>query len=83
MILATDKMAHLGLGYIIANIAFKFAILIGCSLLISIVVGLIFCCAAATSKERHDATQIGNKYDWKDWTATMIGGILSSLVVWI
>jgi uncharacterized membrane protein len=59
-------------------------------LLYAMPVGLVFtilCVLGVASGLEFKDTQYGNKWDWLDWTATMIGGLIGQLVqilvVWL
>lgn len=59
-------------------------------LLYAIPVGLVFtilCVLGVASGLEFKDIQYGNKWDWLDWTATMIGGLIGQLVqilvVWL
>lgn len=51
--------------------------------LYAIPLGLVFtilCVLGAASALEFKDTQYGNKWDWLDWIATMLGGIIGQIV---
>lgn len=71
----TDKVAHLGVGYIISDLTGSLH-LTGDKMLDQVVIPLAVVVLVATGKELFDSQQVGNSYDWKDWGYTVTGGAL-------
>jgi hypothetical protein len=71
----TDKVAHLGMGYIVSDVIGSLN-LTGDKTLDKIVIPLASVILVATGKELLDSRQVGNRYDWKDWGYTVAGGAL-------
>lgn len=42
--------------------------------------GTILCTFGAALGAEYKDKEYGNKFDWKDWTATMIGGVIGQLL---
>ena len=71
----TDKVAHLGIGYIVSDVVGSLK-LTGEPTLDQVIIPLTVVILVATGKELLDSRQIGNRYDWKDWGYTVAGGTL-------
>ncbi|ROT10452.1 hypothetical protein ED388_04845 [Muribaculaceae bacterium Isolate-007 (NCI)] len=73
-----DKIKHFTVCFIVASIASSVEALCGATYLLSAVAGVIAGGAIGVGKEYGDKCSPGNKWDWNDIAADMIGSVIGS-----
>lgn len=72
-----DKQIHFAVGYISSDFFATKAEKMGASIWESRAIGLGSALCLATAKEGVDSLTPKNKWDWQDWTATVLGSVVN------
>ena len=75
-----DKIQHLVAGFVIAIATYLIVMLLFKSSNDAIYISIFMSALAGYVKERYDISQ-GRKADWKDFLATVSGGIIATLFI--